>query len=580
MDLTALIEAARGLVRPAPTAEALRAQEPLVALFDAAAAAGPPRPEATTAFVFHNPVPEGRLRVSFPDVRLDHAPFDFAAVLARFAARARRHGASVVVATGDAGPPPVEPSDGVAVVRLPLDPAAPMHERVRAMHAFVRSRQFAAPTAFLDSDAFPNGDLSLAFRRPFDVAVTWRALKGLMPLNEGAIFARPDRPDAVRSFFDAYLGTYGAIAADPAIAAGYGDVRVWRGGQLSLNAVAAAGEVSPFERRTVGGARVAYLPCETFNHAVTEPAQLAPERTRGRLVLHLKGSAKSLLDLLDADEDPPWPADPPPAAPAAPAGFVAPHFAQFNKSWGEPPLHDPAARRTLGRALASVGEALGANRPGGRAALADDLFVWFRTLGFLSDPEFVEAFRPYADDPTLRARIWRVHVLCWAARSCLALDGDFADFGCYDGRTVDVVQRYADFARTGGGRRWVLYDMFEDPPAESRKAAHGPDLFGRVRAMFSAVPGVEVVKGALPGSCAGTLPERIAFAQVDLNDADAEVATIEAIADRLVPGGIVVLDDYGFERYRESHAREKALFASRGLGVLELPTGQGLVVAR
>jgi O-methyltransferase len=48
----------------------------------------------------------------------------------------------------------------------------------------------------------------------------------------------------------------------------------------------------------------------------------------------------------------------------------------------------------------------------------------------------------------------------------------------------------------------------------------------------------------------------------------------------VVAGGLLVLDDYGLLRYRESQLREREFFARRGVTVLELPTGQGLVVKR
>jgi len=578
MQLERLLSVARACVRPAPSARMKAAQAELGSRLAAGWTGGGAAP---IAFVFHNDVPPDLLVAQYPDLALDQRGFDFPDLIDRFVARARRRGMRVLLVTGEEGG--ADARDGLEVVRLPLDPAAPMHERVRAMHAFVHSPFFDAPTAFLDSDAFVNCDPRMLFARPFDVAVTWRDDPLLMPVNEGAILARPDRPHAVRAFFDAYLGTYEALAEDRELASEYGDVRRWRGGQLSLTVVATDGRPSSMERRTVNGASVAYLPCDTFNYVVRRPEQLTPENANGRHILHLKGNSKKeavLLRMLDALEGGRPAAASTSARAAAGAPYVAPHFAQFNKSWAAPPFHDPPARQAAAKRLGELGQLFGANRPEGRAALVDDMLVWFRNLGFLSDPGFAGAFEPYRDDPLLRARIWRVYVLCWAARSCQRLDGDFVDFGCYDGRTMDVVARYTRFADERRGRRWVMYDIFDEPPAESRKSGHGNDLFDRVRAMFVDVPGVEIVKGVLPDASEGNLPERIAFAQVDLNDAEAEVRTIEAMLPRMVPGGLVVLDDFGFARYRESHERETALFARHGLPVLELPTGQGLVVAR
>lgn len=261
-----------------------------------------------------------------------------------------------------------------------------------------------------------------------------------------------------------------------------------------------------------------------------------------------------------------------------PPAYVTPNYGQFNKDYREPPF-TARTRKRLDRLMRRAAALVSANQPNSGALLADDMFVWLRNTAFLSDPEFIAALGPLADDPTLRARIWRVNLLCWAARNCMALDGDFVDIGCYDGKTVETMQRYCNFA----GQRdktWWLYDIFDDPPTESRKTSHGPELFDQVRHTFEPLGNFRVIKGEVPGSFADGLPEKVAFAQVDLNAPEAEVASLEVLFDRIVPSGIVVLDDFGFGRYRESHRAETAFFAARGQTVWESPTGQGLVVKR
>jgi hypothetical protein len=244
----------------------------------------------------------------------------------------------------------------------------------------------------------------------------------------------------------------------------------------------------------------------------------------------------------------------------------------------DPPFDNPARREQLLKGLQEAANVLAPNRPGGHALLADDMLVWFRNLGFLADAEFTRACGVESSSALIRARIWRVYTLCWAARSCLGLRGDYVDVGCYDGRTVAIIARHIDFA-SHPATYWV-YDMFDDPPPESRKAEHGPELQAQVEDRLRGLGRYRVVGGRVPESFARGAPRRIAFAQIDLNDAAAEVACLEALHERIVPGGMLVLDDYGFARYRESHLREKEFFARRGTQVLELPTGQGLVVRR
>lgn len=259
------------------------------------------------------------------------------------------------------------------------------------------------------------------------------------------------------------------------------------------------------------------------------------------------------------------------------SAFVTPVFALINKLYREPPFDERARVEKLAAGLQQAARVLQPNVPGGHAFLADEMLVWFRTLGFLGDEPFVRACLPHLEDGVIRARIWRVYVLCWAARSCLALPGDYVDLGCYDGKTVEIIARYLEF--WGTGRDYWVYDAFDNPPEESRKL-HGPHLHAEVEKRLRPLGRFRVIQGLAPGSFVQGLPQRIAFAQLDLNDAQAELACLETIYDRVVRGGMLVLDDYGLARYRRSHEEEKRFFAARGEQVLELPTGQGLVLKR
>ena len=84
----------------------------------------------------------------------------------------------------------------------------------------------------------------------------------------------------------------------------------------------------------------------------------------------------------------------------------------------------------------------------------------------------------------------------------------------------------------------------------------------------------------MPDVLAQVAPEQIAFMHVDMNNADAELGALEVLFDRVSPGGTMVFDDYGWSYYRDQMVAIDAFMRARGLSVLELPTGQGLVVKR
>ena len=262
-----------------------------------------------------------------------------------------------------------------------------------------------------------------------------------------------------------------------------------------------------------------------------------------------------------------------------PCSFVSPHFGLLNKQWNMPPFDQEKPKSKFTGFIESAKDIVEANQPHSSALLCDDMFVWFRNLGFLSDSKFIESMGEYIYDKGLCARIWRIYTLCWAANSCLGLDGDYVDIGCYDGRTVEIIEKFCDF-RHLESKKYFLYDIFDNPPSESKKSSHGPSLYSQVSNHFKQFDNFEVIKGAVPDSFCKGLPEVIAFAQIDLNSAEADLGAFEAIYDRLTIGSIVVFDDFGFNRYSETYKMLSAFVNGKSQMIWESPTMQGIFIKR
>lgn len=208
--------------------------------------------------------------------------------------------------------------------------------------------------------------------------------------------------------------------------------------------------------------------------------------------------------------------------------------------------------------------------------ISDNLIAIGRNLGFITDAPFIDAFNAHAKTTHERGILWRTATVVWAARQARRLDGGFMECGCYKGTTARIMLQAAELS----DREIWLYDLFEHDEGMTHHAMpeHGADLFAEVTERFAAFANVSVVKGWVPQSFEQGMPDRIAFLHIDMNSTQAEVEALEALEDRLVPGAVIVLDDFGAIPYRMQHIVETQWFQKRGRYVLELPTSQGLVI--
>lgn len=254
-----------------------------------------------TFFIFHVDLPRENQVISYCDVHHDHGLFDYRALIDQlvWSIRTFNGNARILFVTNEGNAFP--DIGGVTVVRLPLKPAEIMFERVKAMTAFTQSTAFSNNTVFLDSDAFPNRDLRPVFASTFNVCVTYRTRPGFMPINEGVLFVSAKKEEMARAFFDAYLGTYETLIRDYAVKQYYGDIKRWRGGQLSLSAISpqppigGRGQVS-----IINGIKILAMPCTTHNFTPLRPASRRGTCLDDKYVLHLKGDKKRFFESLIA----------------------------------------------------------------------------------------------------------------------------------------------------------------------------------------------------------------------------------------------------------------------------------------
>lgn len=227
----------------------------------------------------------------------------------------------------------------------------------------------------------------------------------------------------------------------------------------------------------------------------------------------------------------------------------------------------------------------------------DRLLTLDKNCDFKRDPTFEQALKSIRgshqydqyDGPDGIA--WRLNTLCWAARRALRAGGDFVECGVFKGDMSWVV---AQVIGAENIPHFYLFDSFAGFSPSHSSNADFPDapgflefanqiystegLYESVRNRFVPYKNFTVIKGFLPDSLDQARPDRIGYLHLDLNSARAEIAVLEQLFDRVVPGGVIVFDDYGWWQYRLQKQSEDEFMRARGYEILELPTGQGLVV--
>lgn len=149
-----------------------------------------------------------------------------------------------------------------------------------------------------------------------------------------------------------------------------------------------------------------------------------------------------------------------------------------------------------------------------------------------------------------------------------------------------TICKYLSFGKAS--KRFFLFDTFHGIPedhvipeeVERVKYLNGKyfDCYEQTRSNFSGYPNVELVRGILPNSLHQVQLDKLSYVSIDLNNTLAERGVIEAIWEKITPGGIVILDDYGWNEYRYQYDMWNAFASSRGYSIFSCPTGQGILI--
>lgn len=207
---------------------------------------------------------------------------------------------------------------------------------------------------------------------------------------------------------------------------------------------------------------------------------------------------------------------------------------------------------------------------------------------FMNEPRFRKAYDRGVLSGAIDYQIhWRVHVGLWAASQALRLPGDYIECGVHRGFLSSAIMDYLDWNALD--KRFFLLDTFQglddrfisdDEKAQGKSSSYRgyTECFEETRKNFEEFRNVVLIRGPVPLTLPEVDSDRVCYLHLDMNCVPPEVAALEYFWDKLVPGALVLLDDYGaFSHHLQKHAMD-AFAEKRGAQILSLPTGQGIIL--
>lgn len=212
-----------------------------------------------------------------------------------------------------------------------------------------------------------------------------------------------------------------------------------------------------------------------------------------------------------------------------------------------------------------------------------DKFATALFVDFLSEKRFKNAFnesyKGLEQDDLLSSDLeriaqieWRAHIVCWAANKVCQLDGDFVDCGVWKGVLPKTICEYIDFKSLP--KTYYLVD----PWGQGLKSeVYTKDIFDEVRNRFSEYSNVKLIRGLVPDVLNLINTTKVAYLAIDMNGSKPERAALEYFYPRIVSGGVIYLDDYGWN-FPELRAAVDDFFADKPESLLHFPNGTAIVV--
>jgi hypothetical protein len=200
---------------------------------------------------------------------------------------------------------------------------------------------------------------------------------------------------------------------------------------------------------------------------------------------------------------------------------------------------------------------------------------------FLEDAPFLDYYQRFMDPENWHS-LDRKYTLNQLMKLTLHLEGDLAECGTYKGVSAYLMCE----ACRGTDRTIHIFDSFE---GLSSPGPRDGDYWttGALRSSEAVLKetlapfdNYRVHKGWIPETFREVAALKFNFVHIDVDLYQPTRDSLDFFYDRLVPGGVTLMDDYGFKSCPGAKAAADEFFADRPEEIVLLPTGQSLIVKR
>jgi len=176
--------------------------------------------------------------------------------------------------------------------------------------------------------------------------------------------------------------------------------------------------------------------------------------------------------------------------------------------------------------------------------------------------------------------LMRLFILHRALRAAVKNEGDIAEVGVYKGGSAKLIAKSIEAT----GKKVYLFDTFTGmPPTDKNKDLHKEGDFGDTSAgdvikFLKDCPNVIIYPGFFPKTAEPVKGKKFCFVHIDCDIYKSVRDACEFFFPRIVPGGMMLFDDYGAKSCPGARMAVDEFFKGRKEILNEFARGQCLVV--